>query len=177
MLCNVTHIARLRTSLLDKSKEFAQDLPAALLHNLLVVGCAILIKETVNLNKLKNQVGFLLGNRQTKTDSHYKRLTRFFNDQMAQQKLWKILIVWVLDYTKRWDGRSRSLYLTAAADRLGWHILAVRILPNPPAGVVSGLPGRKLAAAVARFGQKGAFLSTGAQTAAATSHQALSAEG
>ena len=67
MLCNVTHIARLRSSLLDKSKDFVQHLSPALLNNLLIVGCGILIKETVNLNKLKNHVGLLAGNRQTKT--------------------------------------------------------------------------------------------------------------
>jgi hypothetical protein len=105
---------------LDKSKEFAQHLPPALLTNLLVVGCAILLKETVNLNKLKNHVGLLLDNRQTKTDSHYKRLTRFFNDKTAQYKLWKWLIVWMLDYMKRWDGRSRSVYLTL--DGTNWQL-------------------------------------------------------
>ncbi len=120
MLCNVTHIARLRSSLLDKSKDFAQHLPPALLNNLLVVGCAILLKETVNLNKLKNHVGLLLGNRLTKTDSHYRRLTRFFNDKTAQYKLWKWLIVWLLEYIKRWDGRSRSLYLTL--DGTSWQL-------------------------------------------------------
>ena len=120
MLCNVTHIARLRSSLLDKSKDSAQHLPPALLNNLLVVGCAILVKETVNLNKLKNHVGLLLGNRHTKTDSHYKRLTRFFCDKTAQQKLWKWLIIWLLDYIKRWDGRSRSLYLTL--DGTSWQL-------------------------------------------------------
>ena len=125
MLCNVTHIARLRSSLLDKSKNFAQHLPPALLNNLLVVGCAILLKETVNLNKLKNHVGLLLGNQQTKTDSHYKRLTRFFNDKMAQQKLWKWLIVWLLDYIKSWDGRSRSVYLTL--DGTCWQLGAHQI--------------------------------------------------
>ncbi len=120
VLCNVTHIARLRSSLLDKSKDFAQHLPPALLNNLLVVGCAILLKETVNLNKLKNHVGLLLGNRLTKTDSHYRRLTRFFNDKTAQYKLWKWLIVWLLEYIKRWDGRSRSLYLTL--DGTSWQL-------------------------------------------------------
>ena len=106
-------------------KNFAQQLPASLLNNLLVVGCAILLKETVNLNKLKNHVGLLLGNRQTKTDSHYKRLTRFFNDKTAQHNLWKGLIVWVLDYTKRWDGRSRSLYLTL--DGTSWQLGSCQI--------------------------------------------------
>jgi hypothetical protein len=105
---------------LDKSKDFAQHLPPALLNNLLVVGCAILLKETVNLNKLKNHVGLLLGNRLTKTDSHYRRLTRFFNDKTAQYKLWKWLIVWLLEYIKRWDGRSRSLYLTL--DGTSWQL-------------------------------------------------------
>lgn len=120
MLCNVTHIARLRSSLLNKSKDLAQLLPAALLNNLLIVGCAILLKETVNLNKLKNHVGLLAGNRQTKTDSHYKRLIRFFHDKTAQHKLWKGLIIWLLDYIKRWDGRSRSLYLTL--DGTSWQL-------------------------------------------------------
>jgi Transposase DDE domain len=120
VLCNVTHIARLRSSLLDKSKNSGQHLTPALLNNLLLVGCAILLKETVNLNKLKNQVGLLLNKRQTKTDSHYKRLTRFFNDQIAQHKLWKWLIIWLLDYVKRWDGRSRSWYLTL--DGTNWQL-------------------------------------------------------
>lgn len=125
MLCNVTHIARLCSSLLDKSKDSAQHLPPALLNNLLVVGCAILLKETVNLNKLKNHVGLLLGNRQTKTDSHYKRLIRFFNDKTALYKLWKWLNIWLLDYIKRWDGRSRSLYLTL--DGTNWQLGSCQI--------------------------------------------------
>ena len=130
MLCNVTHIARLRTSLLDKSKAFDQYLPPALLNNLLLVGCAILLKETVNLNKLQNQVGLLLGNWQTTTDSHYKRLTRFFNDKTAQHKLWKWLIVRLLDYIKGWDGRSRSMYLTLDGTnwRLGSHQIHLLML-------------------------------------------------
>ncbi len=125
MLCNVTHIARLRSSLLDKSKDFAQHLSPALLNNLLIVGCGILVKETVNLNKLKNHVGLLAGNRQTKTDSHYKRLTRFFNDKPAQCKLWKWLVIWLIDYIERWDGRSRSLYLTL--DGTSWQLGSCQI--------------------------------------------------
>lgn len=120
MLCNVTHIARLHSSLLDKSKDLAQHLSPALLNNLLAVACAILIKETVNLNKLKNHLGLLLGNRQTKTDSHYRRLTRFFADTTAQNKLWKWLLIWMLDYIKRWDGRSKSGYLTL--DGTSWQL-------------------------------------------------------
>ena len=124
-------------------KDFAQHLPPALLNNLLVVGCAILIKETVNLNKLKNHVGLLLGNRQTKTDSHYKRLTRFFNHKMALHQLWKWLIIWMIDYIRTWDGRSRSLYLTldGTSWQLGTH--QIHLLPGRRCGVMSGLPGRQ----------------------------------
>ena len=130
MLCNVTHIARLRASLLDKSKDLDQHLPPALLNNLLVVGCASLIKETLNFNKLKNHVGLLPGNRQTKTDSHYKRLTRFFNDKIALHKLWKWLIIWMPDYIKRWDGRSRNWYLTLDGTfrQLGTHQIQLLVL-------------------------------------------------
>lgn len=120
MLCSVTNLAKLHSSLLDKTNKFTQELSPTLLKNLVLVGCAILVKETVNLNKLKNQVGLLLGNRQTKTDSHYKRLIRFFNHKTAQQKLWKWLLVWLLDYVKGWDGRSRSLYLTL--DGTNWQL-------------------------------------------------------
>jgi len=52
-------------------------------ENLLLADCASLIEETINLNKLKNQAGLLLGNRLTKTDSYGKRLTRLFNDKTA----------------------------------------------------------------------------------------------
>ena len=115
MFCSVTHLTRFHSSLLDKTKEFAQDLSPALLNNLIAIGCAILVKETLNLNKLKNQIGTLLGNQQTQPDSHYRRLTRFFDSSIAQRKLWKWLLVWMIGSIKRWDGRSMSFYLTLDA--------------------------------------------------------------
>ena len=111
----MTNLTRLHSSLLDKTTEFAQDLSPALLKNLIAIGCAILVKETVNLNKLKNQIGTLLGNQQTQVDSHYRRLTRFFDSPIVQRKLWKWLLVWMVGYIKRWDGRSMSIYLTLDA--------------------------------------------------------------
>ncbi len=115
MLCSVTNLTKLYSSLLDKTNEFAQELSPTLLKNLVVVGCAILVKETVNLNKLKNQIGILLANKETLPDSHYRRLTRFFDNPVAKRKLWKWLIVWMISYIKRWDGRSMSHYLTLDA--------------------------------------------------------------
>lgn len=119
MLCSVTNVATLYSSLLDKSKEASPLLRPSLVKNLLIVGCGILVKETVNLNKIKNQVGPLVANQQTLPDSHYRRLTRFFNDPVAKRQLWKWLLVWMLGYIRRWDGRSMSLFLTL--DATSWH--------------------------------------------------------
>ncbi len=77
MLCCVKNVPKLYASLLDKPKPYAEELTPALLKNLVLVGCLILVKETVNLNKLKNHVGILLGNNQTLAESNYRRLTRF----------------------------------------------------------------------------------------------------
>ena len=46
----------------------------------------------------------------------------------------------MLDYIKRWDGRSPSLYLTAPAARFGWNLLAIGQPPDSSVGVVPGLP-------------------------------------
>jgi hypothetical protein len=125
LLCCVTNIARLHSSLLDKTKEWAGLLPTALLKNLVIVGCAILLKETVNLNKLKNALGLLLENEQTLPNSHYRRLTRFFGDWFAKRHLWKGLMKWVIAYIRGWDGRSRSLFLVL--DGTSWEFGQVRI--------------------------------------------------
>lgn len=125
MLCCVKNVPKLYASLLDKTKPFAEQLTPALLKNLVLVGCLILVKETVNLNKLKNHVGILLGNTQTQTDSNYRRLTRFFHLPIAQRKLWKWLIQWMIAYVSNWDGRSMSVYLTL--DATSWKFGAVNI--------------------------------------------------
>ena len=123
-------------------KDLAQHLSPALLNNLLAVGCAILIKETLNLNKLKNHLGLLLGNRQTKTDSHYRRLTRFFADKTAQNKRWNRSAEAMANYldvrlykTVGWSLKKRVL-------DLGWNKLATRKIPDSPVGTLPGISGR-----------------------------------
>ena len=101
LLCSVKDIEKLHSSLLDKSKEFAGLIEPTLLKNLVLVGCAILLKETVNLNKLKNGLGLLLSNDQTLPNSHYRRLTRFFDEPVAKRHLWKWLMSWLIDYIRR----------------------------------------------------------------------------
>ncbi len=112
MLCSVKDIAKLYSSLLDKSKELHGLLSPTLVKNLVIVACGMLVKETVNLNKIKKHVGCLAGNPQTLPDSHYRRLTRFFAQPVAKRHLWKWLMSWLISYIRRWDGRSMSLFLT-----------------------------------------------------------------
>jgi hypothetical protein len=75
----------LYASLLDKFKANYPKKYRTTLKNVLVVLCAMLVKETVNLNRLKNQVGVILGKPNTEADSHYKRLTRYFQDRFHQR--------------------------------------------------------------------------------------------
>ena len=96
-----------------------------LLKNLVIVGCAILLKETVNLNKLKNALGLLLANQDTLPNSHYRRLTRFFDQPVAKRHLWKWLMIWLIHYIRQWDGRSMSLFLTF--DATCWEFGQTRI--------------------------------------------------
>lgn len=91
----------------------------------MIVGCAILLKETVNLNKLKNVLGLLLANQDTLPNSHYRRLTRFFDQPVAKRHLWKWLMIWLIHYIRQWDGRSMSLFLTF--DATCWEFGQTRI--------------------------------------------------
>jgi hypothetical protein len=125
LLCSVKDIAKLYSSLLDKVKSETLSISPSLVKNLLLVGCAIMVKETVNLNKIKNQIGPLLSNQKTLADSHYRRLTRFFNQPVAKRHLWKWIMIWVLAYIRRWDGRSMSLFLTL--DATCWELGGVKI--------------------------------------------------
>lgn len=119
MFCYVKNITRLYDSLSDKTKQYAQDLSPALLNNLFLVCYLILLKETVNLNKLKNHVGVMLEQKTTQTDSHYRRLTRFFHHPISKRKLWKWLIAWLIDYVQHWDGRSLTCYLDGTSWQFG----------------------------------------------------------
>lgn len=97
-----------------------------MLKNVLAILCAILVKETVNLNKLKNQVGSILGNTSSQADSHYKRLTRFFNTDFHKFFLWKGLLQAVVTLlVKQLDQRGGGKYLLL--DATSWELGRVRI--------------------------------------------------
>ena len=78
--------------LLNKlTPNFQGDHDATCLKNTLILVLALLHRQTVCLNKLKGCVGMITGKTQTRADSHYKRLIRFFDDY-AGSKLWIDLI-------------------------------------------------------------------------------------
>jgi hypothetical protein len=84
------------------------------------------VKETVNLNKLKNQVGVILGNTGRQPDSHYKRLTRFFNEDFHQFSIWKVVLQAVVKLlVKHLNRRGGGKYLLL--DATSWKLGSVRI--------------------------------------------------
>jgi hypothetical protein len=67
------------TPLLAKISEYFPNHERTRLKNVLTLSLCILIKETVNLNKLKGTVGAVLNRSNTQANSNYKRLIRIFD--------------------------------------------------------------------------------------------------
>lgn len=88
-------------------------------RNLLIVCCSMLVRETACLNKLKGTVGIVLNKPETESNSHYKRLTRFFSDH-AFSSLWVELLQYA---TQAFDELSEYLIIdgTSWKWRGKWH--------------------------------------------------------
>jgi hypothetical protein len=97
------------------SDKFTKDLPKSqgtLVKTLFVIICGIMVKETINLNKVKNQIGTITDKEKTQANSHYRRLTRFFNHPFCRYILWKwILRFIILEVIEHLDKRKLSSYL------------------------------------------------------------------
>ena len=65
---------------LRKFSDFYSNYGLGAVKNLWLLASLLPIARTVNLNKLKDYVGPVLGNDSTDPSSHYRRLTRFFED-------------------------------------------------------------------------------------------------
>lgn len=85
------------TPLLNKISEYFPNHGKCCLKNILVLSLCLLIKETVNLNKLKGTVGAVLDRSGTQASSNYKRLIRIF-DQHSDSSLWLDLLVFVFTF-------------------------------------------------------------------------------
>lgn len=77
--------------LVDKVSQYFPNRSKTCIYNLLVLSLAILLKETVCLNRLKGSIGAITGKTSTKPGSHYKRLIRIF-DNYAFSSLWLELV-------------------------------------------------------------------------------------
>ena len=111
--------------LLDKSKNVFSGFCAYRLRNTCLLASLILLKGTVNLNRLKPHAGAILGNTDSQTESHYKRLTRYFNDAFNQRFLWKWLLAHVVtQLISKLDGRCGGRYLIM--DGTSWELGSVK---------------------------------------------------
>lgn len=119
-------------SLLDKYTTECPYLYRSVVKNALLFICCLLVKETVNLNKLKNQLGSIIG-KKGNSESHYRRLTRLFTTSIALQYLWKILLNII---AKQWLSSlevsgKKHLLLDATTWELGntkFHFLTLSLL-------------------------------------------------
>jgi hypothetical protein len=73
--------------------EYFESHNQTVVKNMLILGEAIFEAQTTNLNKAKDKVGQITGNRATKPESNYKRLTRFFETQDKRQIVKGLLCV------------------------------------------------------------------------------------
>jgi len=111
------------TPLLAKISEYLPNHGKICVKNVLTLSLCMLIKETVNLNKLKGTVGAVLGKSSTQVNSNYKRLIRIF-DHHSDGSLWLDLLVFaftflglrgdylILDGTSWRSGKTKFHFLT-----------------------------------------------------------------
>jgi hypothetical protein len=109
--------------LLNKISENFPAYSRSCVKSFLVTSLCILLKETLNLNKLKGAVGGVLGTPTIQADSGYKRLIRLF-DNYAFSRLWLDLLCFaftlielsgdylLLDGTSWKRGKKKHHYLT-----------------------------------------------------------------
>ncbi len=69
--------------LLDKTTPYLSNQESSTVTNLMIVVMAMLDKRTVCINKLKSAVGGIIDKPDTKVQSHYTRLIRFFRDHSS----------------------------------------------------------------------------------------------
>ena len=111
------------TPLLAKISEYFPNHERTCLKNVLTLSLCVLIKETVNLNKLKGIVGAVLNRSNTQANSNYKRLIRIF-DNHSDSTLWLDLLTFaftflglkgdylILDGTSWRSGKRKFHFLT-----------------------------------------------------------------
>jgi hypothetical protein len=85
--------ANLYAQLSGKVSAYSSHFSKSIGKTLCAFVCALMIKQTVNLNVLKFALGGVLGKPDTRADSHYKLLTRFFNSVVNLRETWKTVLL------------------------------------------------------------------------------------
>lgn len=101
---------------LRKFSDFYEKYGLGAVKNLWLLSCLIPIARTVNLYKLKDHVGGLLEKRGTRPTSHYRRLTRFFEDWGGREDFLHDLLRQNLRFLKKMGFR------TLVMDGTSWKI-------------------------------------------------------
>ena len=95
------------------TKYFADNNPTEI-KNLLITAEAVFESRTTNLNIAKNKVGNITEKRETKPESNYRRLTRFFTIEEKRKMVKSLLCVACCCL----DSKTRIKYL--ALDGTSW---------------------------------------------------------
>jgi hypothetical protein len=73
--------------------EYFQNQNQTVVKNLVIIAEAIFEGQTTNLNRVKDKVGQITGKTETKPESNYKRLTRFFQTEDKREIIKSLLCV------------------------------------------------------------------------------------
>jgi hypothetical protein len=84
---------------IDKCKEIKSNFGLSAVKNMLILTGCIIQGKTVNLYDLKDEVGKVSEKDKTDSMSHYKRLTRFFQD-FSQGSLWSYVLLFGISLLK-----------------------------------------------------------------------------
>lgn len=77
---------------LRKFRDFYEKYGLGAVKNFWLLTCLIPLARTVNLNKLKDYVGGVLGTEAVKPPSHYRRLVRFFLDWGGKEPFFEDIV-------------------------------------------------------------------------------------
>jgi hypothetical protein len=116
------------THLLNKFKARHPDWQTSVVKNTLLMVALLLDRQTVCLWKLKGSVGKFLGNTDTDTLSHYKRIKRWFSRSLDYKYVWVVLLNYAISLLSK---STQVLIVDGSSWQWGgkkYHFLTLSIL-------------------------------------------------
>lgn len=120
------------TPLLDKFSQLYSGYGVCAKKNVFLIVAAIVQAKTVSLYSLRDELGHLLGNKQTSAESHYRRLTRFFTDY-KELNLWYLVLNF--GYVLLGGAGFKYLYVDGTEWKIGSFKLHILVLAADIMGV------------------------------------------